>query len=381
MAGSKICAEYIIKNEFNELYVTEAQMHSAIEQTAEGINMEVSKKVGENEIISKINQSAEKILISGDKIDINGKAVNFSTEINETFGPFTIEDYNRVKGIIEKTISATSSDYEKYDINKDGVINILDGADIVYAINHGGYYIKKGTFKINPYSSTEAIKITDEISKRTLARLSLFEMFFNHILTYGLETPINDIGVSANYTSMIDIAEENGQGGIRAQIYKDDNNEFTSNLQMHSTMSNLLDIIVREGECSARFQVGANTETIVSANGITTPVLSQTSKRESKKNISKLKNALDIIKNVDIYKYNLKKEKKGTKKHIGFVIGDSYNYSEELTNNTNDGAEIYSLASVCLAGIKEQQEIIEGQAETIKELTERIEKLEAKANG
>lgn len=380
MVGSKIYSEYIIKNEFNELYVTEAQMHSEIEQTAEGINMEVSKKVGENEIISKINQSAEKILISGDKIDISGKAVNFLTEINETFGPFTIEDYNRVKGIIKRTISATSSDYEKYDLNKDGVIDILDATDIIDAINHGGYYIKKGTFKINPYSSTEAIKITDEITKKTLAKLSLFEMFFNHILTYGLTTPINDIGVSANYTSTIDITEENGEGGIRAQLYKDDNSKVMASLQMHSTMRNLLDIIVKEGECSARFHTGANTETIVSANGITTPVLTQTSERKQKKNISKLKNALDIIKNVDIYKYNLKKEKKGTKKHIGFVIGDKYNYSEELTNSNNTGAEIYSLASVCLAGIKEQQKIIEGQAETIRELNKRLEKLEAKVN-
>ena len=73
---------------------------------------------------------------------------------------------------------------------------------------------------------------------------------------------------------------------------------------------------------------------------------------------------------VDIYKYNLKNEEDGTKKHIGFVIGDNYKYSKELTSNNNDGVDIYSLASCCLAGIKEQQKIIETLQQEIKELKE-----------
>ena len=47
-------------------------MKSSIEQTAEEINLEVRKKVDENEIISKINQSAEQISIEAEKINLNG---------------------------------------------------------------------------------------------------------------------------------------------------------------------------------------------------------------------------------------------------------------------------------------------------------------------
>ena len=45
---------------------------SYIDQTAKSINQVVSKKVGDSEIISKINQSAEQITISADKLNLYG---------------------------------------------------------------------------------------------------------------------------------------------------------------------------------------------------------------------------------------------------------------------------------------------------------------------
>ena len=115
MEGNQMSAEYIIDNDFTSLYVTVNQMNSAITQTAEEIKLEVSQtleeyatteeltdvvtemtstitqtaeeislevstKVGEDEIISKINQSAEEITIQADKISLEGY-----TTINEGF--------------------------------------------------------------------------------------------------------------------------------------------------------------------------------------------------------------------------------------------------------------------------------------------------------
>lgn len=114
----------------------------------------------------------------------------------------------------------------------------------------------------------------------------------------------------------------------------------------------------------------SNNSTDIDADGITTPVLTQTSLENQKKNFEKFENALEIIKQVDIYKYNLKSEKDTDKKHIGFVIGDNYKYSKELTSKDNNGADIYSLASCCLQAIKEQEEIIENLEKRIKELEE-----------
>ncbi len=118
--------------------------------------------------------------------------------------------------------------------------------------------------------------------------------------------------------------------------------------------------------------------TSVFSHGITTPVLTQTSLESSKKNFSKFTNAIEEIMVTDIYKYNLKSENDDHKKHLGFVIGDKYNYSHVITSVDDDGNEIgvdnYSMTSLCLQAIKEQQLIIE-------KLELKIKELEVKANG
>lgn len=71
-------------------YSTTTQMNSAISQTAQAINLEVSQKVGVDEIISRINQSAESISIDAGKINLNGyTTINGNFSIDET-GKLTI---------------------------------------------------------------------------------------------------------------------------------------------------------------------------------------------------------------------------------------------------------------------------------------------------
>lgn len=109
--------------------------------------------------------------------------------------------------------------------------------------------------------------------------------------------------------------------------------------------------------------------TYLYGNGIITPTLTQTSLERQKKNFEKLQdNALETIKGIDIYKYNLKNEKDTDKKHIGFVIGDNYNYSKEVTSLDNQGVDNYAFTSLCCKAIQEQQEQIEELKKEIKEM-------------
>lgn len=103
----------------------------------------------------------------------------------------------------------------------------------------------------------------------------------------------------------------------------------------------------------------SNGTTYVNGSGITTPTLTQTSIEKDKKNFEKFENALSIIKDIDIYKYNLKNEKDTDKKHIGFVIGNNYKYRKEVTSQDNTGVDDYSFISLCCKAIQEQQKIIE----------------------
>lgn len=130
------------------------------------------------------------------------------------------------------------------------------------------------------------------------------------------------------------------------------------NLSAKSNVSDHSYVIVSNNEGAA---------TTITEESIQTPSLNQTSKEELKKNFEKFSNALAILKNIDIYKYNLKTDKDGTKKHIGFVIGKDFNYSQEVTSKNNDGVDIYSFISLCCQAIKEQQKEIEELKNKIKE--------------
>ena len=86
-----------------------------------------------------------------------------------------------------------------------------------------------------------------------------------------------------------------------------------------------------------------------------------------------LEEAIDILNNTDIYKYNLKSQDDIKKKHIGFVIGDNFNYSSKITSEDNDGVDNYSMTSVLYPIVKEQQAQIE-------ELKKEIETLKGEKN-
>ncbi len=87
--------------------------------------------------------------------------------------------------------------------------------------------------------------------------------------------------------------------------------------------------------------------TTISADGIYSPVISQTSLKSKKKNIRKLNiNAIDLVKNADICIYNFKGEKKGAKKHLGLVIGKGYNCPNLVISENGEAIEQYSYTSL-----------------------------------
>lgn len=128
-------------------------------------------------------------------------------------------------------------------------------------------------------------------------------------------------------------------------------------------------------QCSGGVRTTDGTGFLNVKGDISCEKLTQTSLAEHKKNFEKMQdNAIEVIKNIDIYKYNLKNEKDTDKKHLGFVIGDNYNYSKEVTSIDNTGVDNYSFTSLCCKAIQEQQKQIE-------ELKKEIEKLKGEKNG
>ena len=259
------------------------KQYSNIKQTTDNITTEVGKKVGNDEIISKINQSAEAVGINANKIELSA---------NDVLNLLSGNSINLTSQNI--TISSNS-----LNINKEGNMIFKSSGIKVFKVE-------------NKNNSNNYIYITD-----------------------------NFIGINKeNNIGLVEI-------GTVTNIYGND-----------------------EGS----IELTGNGSTIVRASGITTPTMTQTSLESEKKNFEKLKNALDIIKTIDIYKYNLKTENDKDKKHIGFVIGDKYNYSKEVTSLDNTGVDNYSFTSLCCKAIQEQQKQIE-------ELKKEIDILKGEKNG
>ena len=145
MLGNKFYAEYLINNDFNDNYATRREMNSAIKQSASQIELsvnekltnystteemralikllsdqiilEVSKKVGEDEICSVISQSAEEILLKGNRVIIESDKFTLDKNGNiiatgGTVGGFALSD-NRLSANLEIPYNFTVEDYEK----------------------------------------------------------------------------------------------------------------------------------------------------------------------------------------------------------------------------------------------------------------------------
>lgn len=89
-------------------YSTTVQMQSAIDLKADEINLRVSKKVGEDEIVSKINQSAEQIKISAKKINLAGTIT--VEDLAENSGIAQSEDIPQKIGELENDLNFINSE-------------------------------------------------------------------------------------------------------------------------------------------------------------------------------------------------------------------------------------------------------------------------------
>lgn len=283
----KYYSKYIIDSDYVELFATQDNLQSAvvdlnssITQTAEEINLEVSKKVGNDEIISKINQSAEEVNIQANKINLEG--------------------YTTING--------------SFKVNENGELECSGGL----------------------------IELYDDTSE-TNAKLKI----------------TGSKNVSMLFGNGLIVGEPTDQGTYlgRAVMHMEKDGTYTFLLHDGVTSDGVVDITPGRASFSnwSRFYVGCD--------------ITQGSKEELKKNFEMMQNnAINILKEIDIYRYNLKNEKDTDKKHIGFVIGDNYKYSKEVTSKDNDGVNIYSFVSLCCKAIQEQQVLIENLQKEVEEL-------------
>lgn len=304
-SNAYIYVQLMASNIYTTQFATKVEMNSEFNQTKSDINLKVNELTkADNKLQAEFDIQASQIVL---KVDSNGKIVKATLMADPKDGTaFTIGADN---------INLTANDI--INLLANNTINLTSKNIVIDSTNFkvdkdGNMSAKNGTFTGIIKGST----IEGGVIQST-----------NYNSNSGLKVHLNNGYLEA-------------RSGIKVSKFTQEN-ELDGSTAV-SMEGNLLD-----------------------AQYISCISLDQTSLAENKKNFEKYDNALNEINKIDIYKYNLKSEGDGTKKHLGFVIGDEYNYSKLITSEKNDGVDLYSMTSLCLQAIKEQQVIINELKEEI----------------
>ncbi len=260
---------------------------STLQQTAQGLASTVATKVGNNEVISKINQSSEAVTILANKLGLTANDI-----------------LNLIAG---NTINLTSKNIvilsTNFNVTKDGYLTCAD-ANVTGKIN-------ATTGKIAGFTIDGKKLTTDDRTNGAFMVLDEKQITFSK---------------------------------------RDGNNIYSlGQISVFDTNTNI-NFIRTDGNTSKLY-----------VDEVTASTYNHLSKESLKKNIKKYdKSALDTVKSSEIYTFNYKTEKDGTKKHIGFIIPDNGgNYKTPIEVISGDGIDEYSMTSILWKAVQEQQQKIE----------------------
>ena len=306
--------DYTIPSEFTDTFATEVYVNSSIEQTANQILLQVNEKVDEDEIIAKLNIAVE----DGQGIvELKGNAVTIDSDNFNLDADGTI---NAINGNFSGTITASNiNNNNAFVVNEEGNVTIRDNG--------------------SSYWGTANMKL---ISNNFESELKSNRIMFQD-KRYDRSSYVNAEGAGFD------------NGNAYLNVYCSENTSGSTSV--YATYIEMSD--------SAYYML--LTAHLLRIHAIETDVFTNNSLAERKKNFEKLTNAKEILRDTDIYKYNFKGEEDTDKKHIGFVIGDKFNYSKEITPAENNGADVYAMVSVLWQVVKEQQDEIDELKKLIKE--------------
>lgn len=404
MQGNGFYAEYLIKNDFNDMYATKNEMNSAITQTAQSIELSVNQKLTgystTQEMNSAIQLSAQNINLSvNEKLEdystteqinsaINLSAQSITSSVNQTLTNYATSDeledeVTELNSTITQTANEiTSSVFKSYatktELNtaKSEIKQTTDSItstvstkvgknEVISSINQSAEAVTINANKIS--LAGKAINLTSDnvsISSTNFSVDKNGNMSCNNATMN--DVVLNEAIVNGNRIELK--PTNNTYADLR--IYRPNNNSDYATLSWYRLNFNYgsTQVIVSNDGTNAFIRVNdsSNTSTIL-PNLIQTPRVNQTSLKYIKKNISKFtKNATNIISSSEIYEYNLKSDKDTDKKMIGFVIGGNYKTPAEIISIDGKAVELYSAIGILWKGFQEQEEKINKLMEVVR---------------
>ena len=313
---AKIKAKYVIKSVYSDTFATKVEMNSEIKQTKESVDLSVNKKLEDYSTTTEMNSA------------ISLKAGKITSSVSKTYE--TKENATKQYSNIKQTTDNITS-----------VVGKKVGNDeIISKINQSAESVTILASKLGLTANDVLDLISNNVLNLTAKNLVIQSTYFN-------VTKDGKVIITGNKNLIIGNTKSNYVALDPGEISLWD----TSGGNL-SIMPNAL-VMMSNYNSSSMTPDEINTPKLT-ADEISAPKINQSSLEEKKKNFEKMKdNAIEIINGIDIYRYNLKTENDKDKKHIGFVIGDKYNYSKEVTSLDNTGVDTYSFVSLCCKAIQE----------------------------
>ena len=170
----RIYAKYIFNNELNTEFATRVESKTEIRRTADEINLEVSKKVNEDEVIAAINLSPETIKILANNLQLEG-----FTSIN---GNFTIDEEGNMICNDATINGAVIANGENFSVDEEGNV-ICKSAQMENVVCENfiikNSTIQEGFIELKSDSGEASFSVTDTSNDRVNSELSAMMLNFN----------------------------------------------------------------------------------------------------------------------------------------------------------------------------------------------------------
>lgn len=133
MTGNRLYAEYLVKNDFTEIYVTTNEMNSAINQSASQIELNVNQKLTEYSTTEEMNAA------------INVKSKEITSEVNKKVGKTEVGTYIKQNSEAVKLAWNQISEFiQMMIINNNASFTILDSnKKVMMALDKTGQHFYK----------------------------------------------------------------------------------------------------------------------------------------------------------------------------------------------------------------------------------------------
>lgn len=366
----------MVQNIYTTQFATKVELNSTIKQTKDEIDLEVSKKVGNDEVISKINQTAEAITIQANKVNIGGviSAINNNTTTTINGDKITTGSINASK--VSSDI-ITTGNFNAQQINADNITSGTLSADKISGGTISASNILLEGVNLKPTSSTigglNVSSGTISNSRMGLDTANGIVRVFNNnggsmILSNAARLSATaGVGISSNST-----------GTISAPSKNLDLKACSGAVAYLGCMSDASGTNEKSAISCENGTLKLRSTGVIYANGVAIGGSSSKATKENIKDLSQEKKdeLYNLIKNIPLKEYDYKKQY-GKKENYGFIIEDIENTKLNtllhiVQNKNNKDMKNYSSEDL----VRLELVIIQELMKKNEMLEKRIEKLE-----